>query len=110
MPANSTNHRPKLTEDQFQQQIIDLAKLHGYTLIYHVYDSRRSQAGFPDLVLVNERRGVALFRELKTSTGRLTEAQHNWLTGMKIAKLNADVWRPADLESGLITKQLRGDA
>jgi hypothetical protein len=108
--TTTASRRPQLTEDQFQQQIIDLAKLHGYTLIYHTHDSRRSQPGFPDLVLVNERRGHALFRELKTSTGRLTEAQHNWLTGMKIANLNADVWRPADLESGLIIRQLRGDA
>ncbi|QAY16109.1 nuclease [Arthrobacter phage Elesar] len=105
-----TATRPQLTEAQFQQQVIDLAKLHGYTLIYHTHDSRRSQPGFPDLVLVSEHRGRALFRELKTGTGRLTEAQFNWLAGMKLAKLNADVWRPADLESGLIIKQLRGVA
>lgn len=104
----TTPHRPKLTEEQFQQQIIDLAKLHGYTLVYHTRDSRRSQPGFPDLVLVG--RGRALFRELKTGTGRMTEAQFNWISGMQLAKLNAGVWRPADLESGRIIKELRGEA
>lgn len=105
-----TATRPQLTEAQFQQQVIDLAKLHGYTLIYHTHDSRRSQPGFPDLVLVSERHGRALFRELKTGTGRLTEAQFNWISGMKEAKLNAGIWRPADLESGQIIKELRGEA
>lgn len=97
-----------ITEAQFQQQIIDLAKLHGYTLIYHTHDSRRSQPGFPDLVLIGN--GRALFRELKTGTGRMTQAQFSWIAGMQMAKLNADVWRPADLESGLVIKQLRGEA
>lgn len=100
----------KITEAQFQQQIIDLAKLHGYTLIYHTHNSRRSQPGFPDLVLVSEQRGRALFRELKTDTGRLTREQYNWFVGMKLAKLNAGVWRPADLASGQIIKELRGEA
>lgn len=110
MPTNSAQLKPKLTEAQFQQQVIDLAKLHGYTLIYHTHDSRRSQPGFPDLVLVSEHRCRALFRELKTDGGRLTQAQFLWVTGMQLAKLNAGVWRPADLESGLIIKQLRGEA
>ncbi|QYC54982.1 holliday junction resolvase [Arthrobacter phage Popper] len=106
----TASNRPKLTEDQFQQQVIDLAKLNGYTLIYHTFNSRRSQPGFPDLVLINEKRRRAMFRELKSSTGRVTEAQHNWLMGMKIAGLDADIWRPEDLASGLITRQLRSDA
>ncbi|QWY84262.1 nuclease [Arthrobacter phage Zaheer] len=106
----TADHRPKITEAQFQQQVIELAKLNGYTLIYHTHDSRRSQPGFPDLVLVNENRRRALFRELKTSTGRLTEKQHDWLIGMKIAGLDADIWRPEDLASGLITRQLRSVA
>lgn len=101
---------PKLSEAQFQHQVIDLAKLHGYSLIYHTHDSRRSQAGFPDLVLVSEHRGRALFRELKTETGRLSPAQFAWIGGMKLAKLNADVWRPSDLQSGRIIKELRGEA
>lgn len=100
---------PKLTEEQFQQQVIDLAKLHGYTLIYHTRDSRRSQPGFPDLVLVSEHRGRALFRELKTETGRVSPAQFSWISGMLLAKLNVGVWRPSDLKSGRIIKDLKGE-
>lgn len=100
---------PKLTEEQFQQQVIDLAKLHGYTLIYHTHDSRRSQPGFPDLVLVSEHRGRALFRELKTDAGGVSPAQFSWISGMILAKLNVGVWRPADLKSGRIIKDLKGE-
>jgi hypothetical protein len=105
----STAFIPKLTEEQFQQQVIDLAKLHGYTLIYHTRDSRRSQPGFPDLVLVSEHRGRALFRELKTDSGRVSPAQFSWISGMILAKLNVGVWRPSDLKSGRIIKDLKGE-
>lgn len=104
----TTPHRPKLTEDQFQQQVIDLAKLHGYRLIYHTHNSRRSAPGFPDLVLVSEHRCRALFRELKTDTGRMSPEQFDWITSMSLAKLDAGVWRPSDLQSGRIVKELKG--
>lgn len=107
---NPTAFIPKLSESQFQQQVIDLAKLHGYTLIYHTHDSRRSQPGFPDLVLISEHRGRALFRELKTETGRVSPDQFSWISGMLMAKLNVGVWRPSDLKSGRIIKDLKGEA
>lgn len=106
---NATAFIPTLSEAQFQQQVIDLAKLHGYTLIYHTHDSRRSQPGFPDLVLISEQRGRALFRELKTETGRVSPPQFSWISGMLLAKLNVGVWRPSDLKSGRITKDLKGE-
>ena len=106
---NPTAFIPKLSEEQFQQQVVDLAKLHGYTLIYHTHDSRRSQPGFPDLVLISEHRGRALFRELKTETGRVSPAQFSWVAGMLLAKLNVGVWRPSDLKSGRIIKELKGE-
>ena len=105
---NPTAFIPRLTEAQFQRQVIDLAKLNGYTLIYHTHDSRRSQPGFPDLVLISEQRGRALFRELKTETGRVSPAQFSWVSGMLMAKLDVGVWRPSDLKSGRITRELRG--
>src|SRR5688572_19177552 len=39
------------TERAFQAQVVKYARLMGWTA-YHTHDSRRSQAGFPDLVLV----------------------------------------------------------
>ena len=101
---------PKLSEDQFQQQVIDLAHFHQYDVTYHNPDSRRSQAGFPDLVLISSSRGRALFRELKTEDGRVRPKQQSVLLAMVAAGLDADVWRPQDLKSGRIVKDLRGDA
>ena len=40
-----------MRERQFQRTITDLADLHGWTW-YHAHDSHRSNAGFPDLVLI----------------------------------------------------------
>jgi hypothetical protein len=99
-----------MTEDQLQSAVIDLAKLHQYEVTYHNPDSRRSQAGFPDLVLVSSSRRLALFRELKTEDGRFRPKQQAVIAAMVAAGLNADVWRPSDLASGLIVKQLRGEA
>lgn len=90
-----------MTERDFQNKVLSIAKTFGW-LCYHPYDSRRSQPGFPDLVLVRDR---VLFRELKTNTGRLGPAQEDW--GKKLTKAGADyaVWRPKDIES--IIKALR---
>ena len=83
-----------MTEKQFQSQVIDLAKRLGW-LCYHTADSRRSEPGFPDLVLVKDR---ILYRELKIEKGKLTSAQKQW--GYTLLKAGADyaVWRPADMK------------
>ena len=72
-------------------------------MCYHTYDSRRSEPGFPDLVLVRDK--VVMFRELKTDKGRLTTAQKNW--GDKLTEAGSDyaVWRPKDIDE--IVKELR---
>lgn len=107
---NPTAFIPKLSEEQFQQQIIQLAQYHQYDITYHNPDSRRSQAGFPDLVLVSTSRRRALFRELKTEDGRVRPKQTAVLLAMVSAGLDADVWRPSDLKSGRIIKDLKGEA
>lgn len=79
-------------EAGFQQAIIVMAKYLGWK-VYHTYDSRRSDPGFPDLVLV---RGRVLYREVKSDTGRLTKEQKEWIDLLRIAGQDVDVWRPAD--------------
>ncbi len=66
----------------------------GGLLTFHAYDSRRSEPGFPDLVVVGPH-GV-LFRELKADRGRLTSEQQIWLDRLAEAGADADVWRPGD--------------
>ena len=71
---------------------------------YHPYDSRRSPSGWPDLVLCGDR-GV-LLRELKTGRGRLTGKQLEWGRRLALAGMDWGVWRPDDLRSGRIRKEL----
>lgn len=96
-----------MTEGDFQVQVVTLARSMGWHH-YHTYDSRRSEAGWPDMVLVHPQRG-ALFRELKTQKGRLTRAQEEWLDRLTRAGLDTGVWRPADLFNGVIPAALRGE-
>jgi hypothetical protein len=110
MPTKRLSSPNPISEDQFQQQVIELAQYHQYEVTYHNPDSRRSQAGFPDLVLVSSSRRRALFRELKTEEGRVRPKQTAVLLAMVSAGLDADVWRPSDLQSGRIIKELKGEA
>ena len=85
----------KLSEKQFQSQVVALARACGW-LCYHTYDSRRSTAGFPDLVMVRER---VVFAELKRDGGRPTIPQSNWLHRLREAGQEAYLWRPADWDA-----------
>ena len=86
---------PKLTEKAFQAQVVKLAKLYGW-LVFHPYDSRRSEKGFPDLVLAHPKWGLAIFAELKTDTGKLSPEQDQWLTVLDDCNQWSLVWRPKD--------------
>jgi hypothetical protein len=110
MPSKQLSSPNPMTEAQLQSAVMDLARFHQYDITYHNPDSRRSQAGFPDLVLISSSRRRALFRELKTEDGRFRPKQQSVLLAMVAAGLDADVWRPSDLQSGRITKDLRGEA
>lgn len=81
----------KISEKEFQSQVIQLAKLLGW-LVYHTHDSRRSVAGFPDLILLRNGRLVVI--ELKVGKNRATPEQVVWLEAFaKIADYVA-VWTP----------------
>ncbi|MBW8025317.1 VRR-NUC domain-containing protein [Clavibacter michiganensis subsp. michiganensis] len=96
-PVGILEHRARLAredrEEDFQKRIIDLAQRAGW-LVYHTHDSRRSQKGFPDLVLVHATRGLVLFRELKTEKGTLRPEQRTWIHDLTEAGQDAAVWRP----------------
>lgn len=98
--------RPQMSERDWQGQVLDLAKLQGW-LAYHVFDSRRSEPGFPDWVLVRDR---VMFAELKSDTGRLTAAQRHWLGRLADAGAEAHVWRPRDWDEvkAALTRRLAG--
>ncbi len=83
-----------ISEKQFQAQVIELAELTGW-LVYHTYDSRRSQAGFPDLVMIRAPR--IIFAELKSADGKIRLEQQMWLDELrKCAGVETYLWRPDD--------------
>jgi len=91
-----------ITEVDFQQQIIDLARLCGWFV--HAERPARTQdgwrtaiqgdAGFPDLVMIRGKR--VLFVELKSATGRLSQAQRRWLVALRSSGADVCVWRSVD--------------
>lgn len=106
-----------ISEKAFQAQVIQLAALHGW-LCYHTFDSRRSAAGFPDLVLVRD--GRVIFAELKTERGKvsahqrqwidalLTTTRATWLYGAPDGVVSVYVWRPSQwnaIEATLATRR-----
>jgi hypothetical protein len=81
-----------IPERDFQSAVEQFARRCGW-LIYHTRDSRKSVAGFPDLILIRDR---LLVRELKTDTGQVMPDQQTWLEAFKAAGVDAGVWRPGD--------------
>jgi hypothetical protein len=96
-----------MLEKPFQTRVIQLAKFHGFELVYHTHNSQRSAPGFPDLVMVSTRHGRVLYRELKRTVGKVTADQQAWLDALTAAGQDVGVWRPADLLSGRIVAELR---
>lgn len=92
-----------MTHDELLQLVTDECDRLGL-LWHHPPDSRRERAGWPDLVIVGQR-GV-IFAELKSTDGRVTQAQrhvgrqllgwgHSWYE-----------WRPADWRNASIKARL----
>lgn len=89
----------RVTERALQQRIIDTATALKWRS-FHVFDSRRSEPGWPDLVLLRPPR--LLFVELKSEKGRLTPEQQRWLDLLaQVPGVETAVWRPRDLPDAI---------
>ncbi len=86
-----------MTEKQLMQAVIEAASWRHYK-IYHTHDSRRSDPGFPDLILLRERDGRRFAIELKTERGKVSPAQVDWLAAFSTCGIPAFVVRPRDLD------------
>ena len=83
-----------VTEAAWQQTVIEAADLLGW-FVYHNPDSRRSTAGFPDLVLIRAPR--VMFLELKRENGRLSTVQREVLAELEgCPGVDVHVARPSD--------------
>lgn len=87
------------------QQVVTLARICGWAT-YHTRDSRRSDEGFPDLVLVHPTRRVVVVAELKVGKNQPTGAQRAWLQMLAAAGVEAYRWWPTDWSE--IEQVLRG--
>ena len=86
---------PKCSKKDWQSQVKELAAKLGYKRAYHTFDSRRSDSGFPDLVLVRDR---VIYLELKREKGKLSDSQIEWLTALVKARAEVYVARPRHLQ------------
>ena len=94
---------PKLTEAEFQRQVLAYAKLRGWRTAHFRPAMTRSGrwvtavqgdgAGFPDTVLVRDR---VVYAELKVKGGKLTPSQVAWLKALQSAGAEAYLWFPGD--------------
>ena len=93
------------SERDLQDAIIaDLKKL-GIRLYYHTWNSRHSQAGFPDLIALHDGRGLAV--ELKRETAPAKAEQVAWLHAFGLFPgMRAALWRPSDYLSGRVAGTL----
>ena len=91
-----------LAEAGLLEHLRALARRHGW-LCYHTHDSRRSEPGFPDLVLCRppsaHGAGRLLFAELKNAYAKMTMEQQHWLDILRhsVAGVEVYLWRPQDL-------------
>lgn len=68
--------REAQTERQWQDSVVEEMRMRGW-FVYHPFDSRHSEEGYPDVTAV--RAGVLLFIEFKREKGgRESEAQRRW--------------------------------
>lgn len=71
---------------------------------YHPRTSQRSAKGWPDWVIIGPRK--VIFRELKSEYGTLTPEQRQVGEMLQRAGQSWRVWRPSDLLSGQIGREL----
>lgn len=97
------------TEKQWQRHMEELAVFLGYTYRYHTQDSRGSESGFPDLVLVKP--GVrTIYFELKTDkpSSKPTQDQVDWVRALRSTGLHAWIIRPRNID--IVIEIMKGAA
>ncbi len=104
-----SRHFRKLT-DAFK--LLTTRRHARFSLIYHTHDSRNSQAGFPDLVLIHPMRSKIIFAELKKDNAYLKPEQRLWAAGIEAVAIDCPnnilyrCWRPRDWDA--IVEELGG--
>lgn len=88
------------TERQLQDNVVHVARTWGWLAVHFGGNQHRrahyDATGFPDLLLVHVDPPSIMFRELKSTTGKLTPGQKTWQGKLGRAGFDVDVWRPDD--------------
>ncbi len=103
--GSEVGRRLVVTEKEWQRTVVEAASVLGWSC-YHTHDSRRSNAGFPDLVLVHPDYGV-VYMELKSTRGRPSPAQNQWIALLQTVGECAGVFWPDDWE--FVERILKGE-
>lgn len=81
---------------------------------FHTFRAQHSVAGFPDYCIASPKGHGMLYRELKREgNGKRfepTPAQQEWLDMLAANGQDVGVWRPTDLLSGRIVRELQAIA
>lgn len=96
-----------LSEKDWQEQVVELAQLQGWVWGHNRPARMRDGswrtpvsgplgAGMPDLLLCHPARGVSLYVELKTDTGRVALEHRIVHQALRHSGLRVEVWRPKD--------------
>ncbi len=94
-------------ETILQQNTIELFRRLGW-LVYHTHNSRNSEPGMLDLILVKAPR--IIFAEIKSQKGKLTKSklnkhgrlmpgQEDWFEQLQGCPVESYIWRPSDWEN-----------
>lgn len=83
------------SEAEFQSQLRSLALGSGWDY-YHTHNSRRSDVGFPDTVLIREVDPLLVVAELKVHPNKPTKAQERWLKLFNLCGVPTYLWYPED--------------
>jgi hypothetical protein len=83
-------------EKDFQQRVVQLARLNKWK-IFAIPDSRRASiAGYPDLTLWNPKQKRIIWVELKREKGKTSPAQDEVIEELRQCGAEVYVWRPSD--------------
>lgn len=105
---------PVISETAFQQTIVDLAQLLGWSCM-HVRRSKvrndqwataTSIPGWPDLFMWHTEQKRVIAVEVKAQRGQVTPEQTEVLAQLKAAGIETYVWKPSDADEA--ERVLRG--
>ena len=88
----------EILERDWQRDVRKLLTSLGWR-VYHTYDSRKSDTGFPDIVAVHPSRRRVVYLELKREKTKLTAVQARWILDLMSAGEEVYVARPRNLQA-----------